>query len=57
MKIGILIKDFEILGDWDLRIINKIIVAQTNFDKGLISMHHLNQSNDIFVTDAAYRKK
>lgn len=34
-----------------------IITAQPNFDKGLISMHHLHQSNDIFVIDAAYGKK
>ena len=34
-----------------------IITTQPNFDKGLISMHHLHQSNDIFVIDADYRKK
>jgi hypothetical protein len=34
-----------------------IITTQPNFHKGLISMHHLHQSNDIFVIDAAYKKK
>ena len=34
-----------------------IIMAKPNFDKGLIAMHHLHQSNDIFVIDAAYNKK
>lgn len=34
-----------------------IIMAKPNFDKGLIAMHHLHQSNDFFVIDAAYNKK
>ncbi len=34
-----------------------ITTTYPNFHKGLISMHHLHQSNGIFVIDAAYRKK
>ncbi|MGZ2368710.1 glucosamine inositolphosphorylceramide transferase family protein [Ancylomarina sp. YFZ004] len=33
-----------------------IVTAYPNFHKGLISMHHLHQSNGVFVIDAAYRK-
>jgi hypothetical protein len=32
-----------------------IVRTYPNFRKGLISMHHLHQSNGIFVIDAAYR--
>lgn len=35
---------------------NTIVTTYPNFHKGLISMHHLHQSNGLFVIDAAYRK-
>lgn len=34
-----------------------IITVYPNFHKGLIAMHHLHQSDGMFVIDAAYRKK
>lgn len=34
-----------------------VVTTFPNFHKGLISMHHLHQSDDVFVIDAAYRKK
>ena len=34
-----------------------IVTTYPNFHKGLMSMHHLHQSNGLFVIDAAYRKK
>jgi len=34
-----------------------IVTTYPNFKKGLISMHHLHQSDGLFVIDAAYRKK
>ena len=34
-----------------------IVTTYPNFYKGLISMHHLHQSEGLFVIDAAYRKK
>jgi hypothetical protein len=33
-----------------------IVTTFPNFHKGLISMHHLHQSNGLFVIDAAYGK-
>ncbi|MFS4491340.1 hypothetical protein [Maribacter sp. 2308TA10-17] len=34
-----------------------ILTAYPNFRKGLVAMHHLHQSNGLFVIDAAYRRK
>jgi hypothetical protein len=34
-----------------------VVTAYPDFKKGLISMHHLHQSNGIFVIDAAYRRR
>jgi len=33
------------------------VTVYPNFHRGLISMHHLHQSDGLFVIDAAYRKK
>ena len=35
----------------------KVITAYPNFKKNLISMHHLDQKEDLFVIDAAHIKK
>jgi len=34
-----------------------VVTVKPNFYKGLISMHHLHQVNDLFVFDAAFKKK
>jgi len=34
-----------------------IVTVYPNFHKGLISMHHLHQSDKLFVIDAAYKRK
>lgn len=34
-----------------------VITVYPNFHKGLMAMHHLNQSNGLFAIDAAYKKK
>ena len=34
-----------------------VITTYPNFKKGLISMHHLHQKDELFVIDAAYNKK
>lgn len=36
---------------------NTIVTTYPNFHKGLISMHHLHQKNNLFVIDGAYKKK
>ena len=35
---------------------NKIVRVYPNFHKGLVSMHHLHQTDGLFVIDAAYKK-
>jgi len=34
-----------------------VVTIYPNFHKGLISMHHLHQTDGLFVIDAAYKKK
>ncbi len=34
-----------------------IVTAEPNFYKGLISMHHLHQTKNLFVIDAAFKRK
>ena len=41
----------------DMYIEKNIITAYPNFKKNLIAMHHLDQSEDLFVIDAAFKKK
>lgn len=36
---------------------SKVITVEPNFKKGLERMHHLHQIDDLFVFDAAYKKK
>jgi hypothetical protein len=41
----------------DVYIEKSIVTVYPNFHKGLISVHHLHQSDELFVIDAAYRRK
>lgn len=34
-----------------------VVTTYPNFDKGLITMHHLHQTDNLFVIDAAYKRK
>ena len=34
-----------------------VVTVYPNFCKGLVSMHHLHQSNKLFVIDAAYKRR